>query len=101
MGTGGYRTAELKWDQTEAAVREKGIIPATDSWPHRARNWVLGHGAEYDMETGELKKDEKKDISIPQKAIVEAIIKVQKGKFIPDREKDELTKALGNPQKPG
>ena len=31
MGTGGYRTAEPKWDQTEAAMREKGIIPATDS----------------------------------------------------------------------
>ena len=53
MGTGGYRIAGPKWDQTEAAMHKKGIIPATDSWPHRARNWVLGHGAEYDMETGE------------------------------------------------
>ena len=101
MGTGGYRTAEPKWDQAEAAMREKGIIPATDSWPHRARNWVLAHGAEYDMETWELKNDETKGISVPQKAIVEAIDEVQKGKFIPDREKDVLTKALGNPEKPG
>ena len=101
MGTGGYRTAEPKWDQTKAAMREKVIITAIDSWPQRARNWVLGHGAEYDMDTGELKNNEKREISIPQKAIVEAITEVQKGKFIPDREKDELTKALRNPEKPG
>ena len=53
------------------------------------------------METGELIIDEKKEIPIPQKAIVEAIGEVQEGKFIPDRENDELTKALGNPEKGG
>ena len=66
-------------------MREKGIIPAIEVWPHRARKWVLEHGAEYDMETGELKKDEKKKNSIPQKAILEAIAEVQEGKFIPLR----------------
>ena len=76
MGTGGYRTAEPKWDQTEAAMREKGIIPAGDSMPHRARNFLLGNGVEYDMETGELTHDEKKQNSIPQKALVQAIAKV-------------------------
>ena len=39
--------------------------------------------------------------SIAQKALVEAIAEVQSGKFIPDREMDELTKALENPEKPG
>ena len=53
------------------------------------------------METGELKIDEKKELSIPQKATVEAIDEVREGKFIPDRENDELTKALGNSEKPG
>ena len=60
MGTGGYRSAEPKWDRTEAAMRERGIILAGDSLPHRARNFLLGHGVEYDMETGELKYDQKK-----------------------------------------
>ena len=73
MGTDGYKSAQPKWDQAEAAVHEKGITPATEAWPHRARNWILGHGAEYDIETGELIIDEKKEISIPQKAIVAAI----------------------------
>ena len=44
MGAGGYRSAEPKWDQIEATIREKGITPATQEWPHRVRNWVLGHG---------------------------------------------------------
>ena len=39
--------------------------------------------------------------SIPQNFFVEAIAEVQEGKFIPDRENDELTKALENPEKPG
>ena len=73
MGTSGYRSAEPKWDQTEAAMHEKGIIPSGDSMPHRARNFLLGHGVDYDMETGELKHDEKKKNSIAQKALVQAI----------------------------
>ena len=47
-------------------MREKGIIPAGDSMPHRARNFLLRHGVEYDMETGELKYDEKKKILYPR-----------------------------------
>ena len=43
----------------------------------------------------------RKKKSIPQKALFEAIVEVQSGKFIPEREWDELTKALGNPEKPG
>ena len=49
------------------SMRERGIIPAGDSLPHRARNFLLGHGVEYDMETGELKYDEKKKILYPRK----------------------------------
>ena len=101
MGPGGYRTAEPKWDQAEAAMRDKGVTPATEAWPRRVRNWTLGHGAKYDTETGGIQVDEKKTISVAKKAIVQAIDDVQKGKFIPDRENDELTLALGNPEKSG
>jgi len=101
LGPGGYRTAEPKWDQAEAAMRDKGITPATEAWPRRVRNWTLGHGVQYDMETGELAVDEKKTIAVAKKAIVEAIDDAQKGKFIADRENDELTVALGNKEKPG
>ena len=53
------------------------------------------------METGELKHDEKKKNSEAQQTIIETIAKVQLGKFIPEREWYELTKALGNPKKSG
>ena len=43
----------------------------------------------------------RKKFIYPQKAIVHVIAEVQEGKFIPDRENDELTKALGNPEKSG
>ena len=101
MGPGGYISAEPKWGADEAAMREKGITPATEDFPHRLRNWVLGHGAEYDAETGELIIDEKKANPIPQKDIVQAVKDAREGKFIPDREQDELTKALGNREKGG
>ena len=44
LGGGGYVTAEPKWDRIEATMREKGIIPVTDLWPRRVRNWILAHG---------------------------------------------------------
>ena len=43
----------------------------------------------------------KRKKSEAQQAIVETIAEVQLGKFIPDRERDELTKALKNPEKGG
>src|SRR5664279_6447121 len=37
----------------------------------------------------------------PQKDLVTAIAEVREGKFHPERENDELTKALGNPEHTG
>jgi len=101
LGPGGYGSAEPKWAKAEAELRKKGVTPSTEAWPTRARNWLLGHGAKYDMETGELQIDEKAKNPVPHKEIVEAISEAREGKFIPDRENDELTKALGNPEKSG
>ena len=42
MGPGGYRTAEPKWEQVEATMVLKGIIPKTRHWPRRVRNFALG-----------------------------------------------------------
>ena len=101
LGAGGYRSAEPKWNKQEAEMREKGIIPVTDAWDHRLRNWVLGHGAEYDMNTGDLIVDKTKPVCNAHKAIYVILDKVQAGTFIPDREKDVLSEALGNFEKEG
>jgi hypothetical protein len=42
-----------------------------------------------------------KSIRVPHKDLVEAIREVQEGKFHPDGENDELTKALKNKEHPG
>ena len=102
LGGGGYKSAEPKWDQIEAEMRETGVIPETDEWARRIRNWSLAHGLTYDKETGALiVDDENQPIAEAKKSIVKAIEDRQKGKLISDREIDELTVALGNKEKGG
>jgi hypothetical protein len=95
MDPGGYKIAEVKWDMQEARLREKGIEPEIEHWPRRSRNWALGHGAVYDKRTGKLVK-KKKQIVEPLRELVKTIAEVQEGMFQPDKENDELTKALKN-----
>ena len=47
----------------------------------------------------EVRLDEQ--LEIPVKNLRKYINAAQKGTFVPDREKDELTMALGNPEHPG
>jgi hypothetical protein len=84
----------------EAALREKGIGPETEQWPRRSRNWALAHGAVYDEITGKLVQ-KKKQIAEPLGELVKTITEVQEGTFKPDRENDELTKALKNKEHTG
>jgi hypothetical protein len=81
----------------EVALREKGIKPETKHWPRRSRNWALGHRAVYKERTGKLvKKKNKEQFAEPLRELVKTITEVQEGTFKPDRENDELTKALKN-----
>jgi hypothetical protein len=84
----------------EATLREKGIKPETEQWPRRSRNWALAHGAVYDERTGKLVQ-KKKQIAKPLGELVKTIAEVQEGMFQPDRENDELTKALKNKEHTG
>ena len=54
MGTGGYRSKAPVWVAMERQMLEQGITPETAEWDRRWTNYVLGHGATYDMETGKL-----------------------------------------------
>ena len=98
MGSGGYKAALPKFDKLEEDLRAKGITPATEEFPRRARNWLLGHGAKYD-EAGNIIISKK--IEAPFAALVKVFEDVKEGKFKPDRDEDELTKALGNPEHGG
>ena len=80
---------------------EKGIKPVLADVPPRVRKFMLGHGAKYDMVTGDIEFDESEENPLPKKAIFDAVKETREGKFIPDRERDELSKALGNKEKTG
>ena len=100
MGTCGYKSFTPQWVAMEDEMRKQGIIPETEEWERRWANYALGHGATYNMQTGNLiaKKDQ---IVEPLKALRTAIKETKEGLFKPDREKDELTKALGNDEHGG
>jgi hypothetical protein len=70
------------------------------TWPLRLRNWILAHGSSYDSKIGELIHNNE-TIVVSHKDLVEAIKEVQEGKFHPDIENDELTKALNNKEHRG
>jgi len=103
MGTGGYATAMPKWDKKEAELLAKGIEPEPmrEEWELRARNWFLGHGSEYDENTGDLVCSD--GIRIPRERWLKVVKEIKEGKtkFRPDREKDLLTKVLGNDEHGG
>ena len=99
LGTGGYVSAVPKWEAMEDAFRAKGITPGTDGWPERAKHWWYAHGGTLHPETGETVFNEK--ILHPSQKLIDAMADAQRGIFKPERENDELTRALGNPEHPG
>ena len=100
MGSGGYKVARPKWEKTENDLIDKGIDPETLEWAEWAKTWFYGHGGKLDPETGKciFTKDQ---LATPLKALKAAMKDVQDGKFNPDRENDELTRALGNAEHSG
>ena len=56
MGSDGYRSAIPKWQNLEAEITTKEIIPETieKNWPQRAKNWSYAHGGSLDPDTGKL-----------------------------------------------
>ena len=96
LGTGGYKRAVPKWEAAEAKMLAEGVIPAIADWPERSKNWFYAHGGKFDPATGEI--IEKASLKTASDALLQAIEDVQKGVFQPERENDELTRALKNPE---
>ncbi|KAK1677839.1 hypothetical protein QYE76_038687 [Lolium multiflorum] len=99
----GYKSAIPKWTAFENKLMDHGITPQTWDWPERSKLWLFAHGAGLDPKTGLIiakgKWKDKIEAIVPK--LVDAIDKVRKGEYIPDRENDELTLALGNPEHVG
>ena len=86
MGTGGYRSKEPVWVAMERQMLEQGITPETAEWDRRWKNYVLGHGGTYDMETGKLIA-KKEQMVEPLAELRTAIKDSQEGRFKPERER--------------
>jgi len=99
-GSGGYLKARPLWDKAEKDLIAKGVEPETLHWPDRSRTWFFGVGGTLDPETGKCRWTDEQ-LAIPITKLQKYIAAAQEGTFIPDREKDELTEALGNAEHPG
>jgi hypothetical protein len=83
----------------EEDLLAKGIILAVFDWPDRLKNWYYAHGGRLNPDDGTLEFPP----TLREKAIesMKKIEDVKASRLKVDREIDELTLALGNPEHPG
>jgi hypothetical protein len=82
----------------EEALLAQGTIPAVIDWPERVKNWSYAHGGTINSEEGTL--DHPSSLREAALEILKVIEDVKAGKVKVDREIDELTMALKNPEYP-
>ena len=99
LGQGGYSTVIPKWQKMEDDLTARGIVPVTFDWPQRAKHFFYAHGGSLNSEDGSLITSDA--IREAANRLDEALKAVSEGSFKPDREKDELTYALGTPKHTG
>ena len=105
MGPGGYARSMPKWDKMEKDLLDQGIVPEPirEGWIERSRNWFYGHGGTLNASTGDCiyNQRHKDQPLLPIDDIRKAVKDVEEGRFRPERENDELARALGNPEHEG
>jgi hypothetical protein len=96
VGQGGYKSGKLKWKKMKDELISKGIIPEILKWNDRTRDWFYEHGGKFDSEGKCIYTKKHDEDPLPIDTVRSAVKDVEEGRFHPDREKDELTRALGN-----
>ena len=96
----GYLKSRPLWDKAENDLIAKGVEPETLNLPDCSRTWFFRVGGTLDPETGKCVWTDEQ-LAIPMIKLQKCIAAAQEGTFIPDRENNELTMALGNPEHPG
>ena len=78
---------------------DKGIQQATWDWSERSKWWLFANGVTLNQTDGSLiVRGEMQEVA---RDLVTAIDEAKQGTFQPQRENDELTRALKNPKHPG
>ena len=99
MGSGGYKGSIEKCEKMEESLFARGIRPATHDWPTRSKHWYYGHGGTLSPIDGSLVFGE--DLRELAQRLINILKASERGEFVPDRDRDELTYALGNKEHPG
>jgi hypothetical protein len=99
LGRGGYAVAIPKWRKMEQDLIAKGIISAVFQWPERSKNWYYAHAGRLNPDDDTLEFPP----TLRERALclMNKIEDVKGCRLKVDREIDELTMALGNPEHPG
>jgi hypothetical protein len=93
MGSGGYETAIPKWRKMKADIIAKGIELESAKWPPCAKNWFFVHRGRLDPKTSLVVYGQK--LETARRRLAFPIQAKEIGAFKPNREKDELTYAIG------
>jgi hypothetical protein len=99
LGSGGYPTAIKKWNKMEANLLAKGMTLESLEWGERAKNWFFAHGGTLDQETGKCIYGAR--LQEAAERLFYAQRATASGAFRPNREKDELTYAIGTTEHGG
>ena len=95
----GYTTMMEKWWQEEREATEAGQPNPLQGVDERSRNYLYAHKLKKLME-GRTKYNDSK-VKEVEKRILEVSAAEKSGSFEPCRDRDVLTKALGNPEHRG
>jgi hypothetical protein len=99
LGSGGYATKMAKWRKEEEERRVAGLPALFEGMDERSRNWCL---ARVPAITPDGKVSFHKPTTEQSYGKLEGLVEMQKnGFFMPDREKDMLTAAIGMPEHSG
>ena len=96
MGQAGYKGSLPKWEKLENDLLDKGVTPEPFHWDSRTRSWFYGHGGTLDSEGKCIYNIRHEENPLPIDDLRDAIKDAKEGRFQPDRENDELTRALKN-----
>ena len=98
-GSRGYIRKIPEWEEQAERLVHSGVTLQTDGWDPRAVRYLLARGAYYNPD-GSLGFRDRDAEDLGHK-IQEAHEAASTGAFVPDRENDELTRALGSKEHPG
>ncbi|KAG2562468.1 hypothetical protein PVAP13_8KG074601 [Panicum virgatum] len=98
-GSRGYIRKIPEWEEQAERLVHSGVTLQTDGWDPRAVRYLLARGVYYNPD-GSLGFRDRDAKDLGHK-IQEAHEAASTGAFVPDRENDELTRALGSKEHPG